>query len=55
MVVILQGGIIREKVVVFGQKWLYSGKCGCILIKVVVLLKNGSIQAKEVVIGKKWL
>ena len=37
-----QTGCIRAKVVVsgnvviFGQKWLYSGKGGCIRVKVVV-------------------
>ena len=30
VVVIGQSGCIRAKVVVFGQKWLYSGKSGCI-------------------------
>ena len=29
-VVLGQSGYIREKVVVFWQKWLYSGKSGCI-------------------------
>ena len=35
-----------DKVVVFGQKWSYSGKGGCIRAKVVVL-------GKVAVFGKK--
>ena len=30
VVVIGQNGCIRAKVVIFGKKWLYSGKSGCI-------------------------
>ena len=47
--------------VVFGQKWLYSGKSGCIRAKVVVLKQSGSNQAKMlyssrvVVFGQKKL
>ena len=47
--------------VVFGKKWLYSGKSGCIRVggcnraKVVVFLQRGCIRAKVVVIGQKWL
>ena len=37
--------------VVFGQKWLYSGKSGCILAKVVVFGQSGCVQAKVVVFG----
>ena len=32
--------------VVFGQKWLYSGKSGCIRAKVVVYGQGGYNQAK---------
>ena len=52
--------------VVFGQKWFYSGKNVCILEKVVVFrhsdcipekvvvfLQNGFILAKVVVLGQK--
>ena len=66
MVVIRQSGCIRAKVVVFGQKMLYSGKSGCVhakwlcLGKVVVFGqklfysgKSACIVAKVVVIGKK--
>ena len=45
--------------VVFGQKWLYWGKSGCIRAKVVVLGqkwlysgKSGCIRAKVVVLGQ---
>ena len=31
--------------VVFGQKWLCSGKCGCIRAKVAVFVQNGCIRA----------
>ena len=42
MVAFEQSCYIRAKEVVFGQKWLYSGK-------------SGSVQAKVVIFGKKWL
>ena len=45
MVVIGQSGFIREKVVVFGRKWLHSGK-------VDVFRKNGSIRAKWLYSGQ---
>ena len=38
---------IQVKVVVFGQKWLYSGK-------VVVFRKSCCIRVKVVVFGQKW-
>ena len=48
-----------DKVVVFGQKYLYSGKGGCIRAKVVVFgqkllysCKSCCIRAKEVVLGQ---
>ena len=34
------------KVVVFGQKWLYSGKGGCIRDKKIVFGQGCSIRAK---------
>ena len=48
--------------VVFGQKWLYTGRSGSIKEKLVVVGKsfcirgkcNGSNGVKVVVIGKKW-
>ena len=68
MVVFGQSGCIREKAVLFVQKWLYSGKRGSIRAKVVVLGKNGCIwakllysvksgrnRAKVVVFGQMWL
>ena len=36
MVIFAISGCIRAEVVVFGKKWLYSGKSGCIRAKVVV-------------------
>ena len=42
MVVFGESGCIRDKMVVFGQKWLYSEQSGC-------------IRAKVVVLGHKWL
>ena len=54
MVVFGQSGCIRAKVVViwkvvlFGEKLLYSGKSGCICEKVCVF-------GKVVVFGQKWL
>ena len=62
MVVIGGGGCIRQrllylgKVVIFGQKWLYSGKressgkSGCDLYSG----KSGCIRAKMVLFGQKW-
>ena len=35
--------------VVFGQKWLHSGKIGCIRAKVVVFGQSGCIHANVVV------
>ena len=37
VVVMGQSGFIRVKAVVFGKKWLYSGKSVCIRAQVVVL------------------
>ena len=68
MVVYEQGGCIRVKMVVFGKKWLYSGRNRCIPAnwlysdKVIVFgqqwLYSGKlvvIWAKVVVFGQKWL
>ena len=41
-------GFIRAKVVVFGPKWLYSGKSGCIRA-------NWLYSGKVVVFRQKWL
>ena len=43
------------KVTVFGQKFLYSGKGGCIRAKEDVFMQSGSFRAKVVVFGQKWL
>ena len=43
------------KLVVFGQKWFYSGKSDCIEAKVVAFGESCCIRAKVVVIGQKWL
>ena len=39
MVVYGKSCCIRAKVVVFGQKWLFSGKNCCIRVKIVVFGK----------------
>ena len=66
LVVFRKSGCIRAtslysgKVVVLGQKWLYSGKSGCISRKVVVSgqkwlfsVKSGCVGVKVVVFGQK--
>ena len=59
MVVIGQGGCILAEVVVlvnsglFGQKWLHSGKNGCIRAKWLYSGKTGCIGVQVVVFGKK--
>ena len=61
MVVLGQSGCIRAKVVVIGQKWLYSdkvvvfGQSGCIRARWLFLRKSCCFRAKVVVIGQKWL
>ena len=40
------------KVVVFGQKRLYSGKSACIRAILVVFMQSGSIRAKWLYSGK---
>ena len=46
MVVYGQSGCIREKVDVFGEKWLYSGKCGYIPSNSLYLGKSGCARAE---------
>ena len=41
--------------VVFGQKWLYSGKSCCILAKWLYLGKVVVFEQKWLYSGKKWL
>ena len=48
MVVFGQSVCTQAKVVVFGQKWLYSGKSGCIRVRCF-------LTGKVVVFGQKWL
>ena len=48
-------GCTRAKVVVFGQKWLYSCKSGCNRARWLYSGKSGCICAKVVEVGKKWL
>ena len=67
MIVIEQKCLCLCKYVVFGRKWLYSGKVvvfgqGCCIRarllysgKVVVSGKGGCIRSKVVVFGQKWL
>ena len=40
------------KIVVFGQKWLYSGKGGCIRAKVVVFGKKRLYSGNFVLFGQ---
>ena len=54
-VVFRQGGCIWAKVVVFGQKWLFSLKSRCIRANWLYSVKRGCIRAKMVVFGQKWL
>ena len=39
--------------VVFGQKWLFSDKSGCIRAKEAVIGQSGSIRANLVVLGQR--
>ena len=36
---------------VFGQKWLYSGKSGCVRARIVVFGQSGCNRDKVVVFG----
>ena len=53
MVELLQSGCIGAKVVLFGQKWLHSGKVlvfrqnRCIPAKVVIFRQSGYILGKN--------
>ena len=54
--------VVFRKVVVFGEKWLYSGKIGWLRAKVVVFGqkwlcsgKSGCIRAKLPPYRSKWL
>ena len=51
MFLLVQSGFIREKVVVFGQKWLYLGKSGCVRSKMGDFGKSGCNPIKVVVFG----
>ena len=42
-------------VVVFGQKWFYSGKRSCIWLKVVLFAQSGCTWAKGGCIRARWL
>ena len=50
-----QNGCIRAKVVVFGQKWLFSDKSGCFRATVVLFGQKGCFWAKVVVFGQNDL
>ena len=41
--------------VVFVQKWLYSGKSVSIAVKLSQFFKSGCIREKVVLFGQKWL
>ena len=43
------------KVVVFGKKWLFSGKSDCNWAKLIVFRQNGNIRVKVIVFRQKWL
>ena len=57
----MKGGCIRTKVVLFAEKWFYSGKSGFIRVKVVLFAQSGSNQEKKfssgnlVLFGQKLL
>ena len=53
MVVFGKSCCIRAKVVVVGQKWLYSGKSGSILAKVVVFWQKWIYSSNKTVFGEK--
>ena len=53
MVVFGQSGSIRAKVVVFGRKWLYSGRPGFVQVKLVAFRRKWLYSAKVVVFGQK--
>ena len=55
MVVVGQSGCIREKEVVFGQKWFSSGKSGCIRARCLYLGKSRCVWAKVHVFEQKCL
>ena len=44
--------MFSRKVVVFGQKWLYSGKGGCIRAKEILFGQRCSIRVKWLYSGK---
>ena len=56
-----KGSCIWKKLVVLGQKWMYSGKSGCVWLNWLYSVKNCCILEKAVVfgqggcIGTKWL
>ena len=47
-----KSGCNRAKVVVFGQKWLYSRKTSCIRAKVFVFDESACNRTEEVVFGQ---
>ena len=47
--------LYSEKVVVFGQKWLYSNKSGFIRENLDIFVLSGCTRVKVVVFGQKWL
>ena len=50
-----KSGSIQVKVVVFGQKWLYSGKVVVFSEKLLYSGKSGCIRAKVVLFWQTWL
>ena len=42
------------KVVVFGQKWFYSGRSGSTRAKLMLFGQNCCVRTKVVLFGQKW-
>ena len=40
---------------VFGEMWLYSGKCGCIQENEEIIVQSCFIRAKVFEFGQEWL
>ena len=55
MVVFRQDGCFSAKVVVFEQKWLYSGQSDCIRAKLLYSGKKWLYSGKVVLLGQRRL
>ena len=54
MAVFGQSGYIGVKIVVFGQRWFYSGNM-VLFEQNVVFVQSGCIREKVAVLEQKWL